>query len=164
VTLYFNEFNTEAGFDLLKIYDLQTQQVLAEYSGTYESGVPDPVTSPSGKMFLTFSTNSMNTAPGWVAYYESNLVNIAENEQNKNLIIFPNPTSGYLNIRNSDKDHPVVKLNLYDPTGRLVYTSLCNFDGKEPVYIDLRHISPGIYILSAFAEDGDAEFHRIIKD
>jgi len=93
VTLFFTEFETEAGFDLLKIYDLQTQQLLAEYSGTYPGGVPDPVTSPSGKMFLTWTTNSMNTAPGWTAYYESNLVDIKENEPQQKLKVFPNPST-----------------------------------------------------------------------
>ena len=38
VTIYFSEFETEAGFDLLKIYDLQSQQLLAEYSGSYSPG------------------------------------------------------------------------------------------------------------------------------
>ena len=42
VTLYFTEFETEEGFDFLKIYDLQTQQLIAEYSGSYSPGVPDP--------------------------------------------------------------------------------------------------------------------------
>jgi len=65
VTLYFTEFETEEGFDFLKIYDLQTQQLIAEYSGSYSPGVPDPVTSPSVKCFLTFNSGTSGTAPGW---------------------------------------------------------------------------------------------------
>ncbi len=99
VTLYFTEFETEAGFDFLKIYDMQSQQVLAEYSGSYSPGLPDPVTSPSGKMFLVFSTNYSVTAPGWNAYYESNLVNVPEISETGKLLVFPNPSDGLLTIQ-----------------------------------------------------------------
>jgi hypothetical protein len=162
VTLYFTEFETEAGFDLLKVYDLQTQQVIAEYSGSYSPGLPDPVTSPSGKMFLAFSTNSTNTAPGWDAYYESNLVNIAEQQEKDGLVIFPNPTDGFLNIRNKNYSESLVKINLADLSGRQAYSSEVDLPGGKQIRIDLRHLSSGIYILSAGSEMSPLEYHKII--
>ena len=91
VTLYFTEFATEEGFDFLKIYDLATSQVIAELTGSYPNGVPDPVTSPSGKMFIAFSTNYSGTAEGWSAYYETDLVDVPEMQSQDNIMIYPNP-------------------------------------------------------------------------
>jgi hypothetical protein len=164
VTLYFNEFATEAGFDILKIYDLQTGQLLVEYSGTYESGVPDPVTSPSGKMFLTFNTNSVNTAQGWEAYYESNLVKINEPEENKELLVFPNPTGAYLNIQFKMNPPTPVRINLTDLSGRNVYSSDFHLSAQDQVSIDISDLSPGIYLMSCQTSEGKTEYHRVIKD
>ncbi len=49
-TISFNYFDTEDGKDLLKVYDLQSQQLLASLSG---NTIPDPITSNSGKFILS---------------------------------------------------------------------------------------------------------------
>jgi hypothetical protein len=164
VTLYFNSFETEAGFDILKVYDLQTQQVLAEYSGTYESGVPDPVTSPSGKMFLSFSTNSMNTGAGWEAYFESNLVGIDENPVMNELVIFPNPAGEFLHIQCRANASLNLNIELTDLSGRTVFSSEAHFSAEKTVQIDIKDFSPGIYILRTLNSEGKAEYHKIIKE
>jgi hypothetical protein len=164
VTLYFTEFSTETGFDLLKIYDLQTQQVIAEYSGTYPGGVPDPVTSPSGKMFITFTTNSVNTAPGWEAYFESNLVHIDVLPESKNLLIYPNPTDDFLNIKFGNNVLYPLRICLTDLSGRKVYTSEFSQSSNMTVNISLNHLSPGIYLLEVIMGDGKAEYLKVIKD
>ena len=63
ITIYFIEFNTEEEFDPVKIFDGKT--LIAVLSG---NEIPDPITAYSGSMFLTFTTNSTVTAPGWEAY------------------------------------------------------------------------------------------------
>ncbi|HSG68324.1 MAG TPA: C10 family peptidase, partial [Bacteroidales bacterium] len=75
ITLHFTTFDTEAEFDKVKVYDPATQELLAELSG---NELPGPISSPSGKLFITFSTNYTNTAPGWEAWYETDLVGIEE--------------------------------------------------------------------------------------
>ncbi|MBM3436972.1 MAG: hypothetical protein FJY07_12235, partial [Bacteroidetes bacterium] len=58
LTITFTEFNTEANTDLVKIYDASNNQLLATYSGEYTSGnMPDPITIPSGKLFMTFQSD-----------------------------------------------------------------------------------------------------------
>jgi hypothetical protein len=162
VTLFFEEFETEEGSDILKIYDLQTQQLLAEYSGIYESGVPDPVTSPSGKMFITFNTNQTNTAPGWTAYYESNLVNIDETIDNTAILIFPNPTDGMITVKQTPTRGGPVKLSITDLAGRLVYS--CRIEEMQvPSFnIDLRHLIPGIYVMKSEDETGVTHYNKVI--
>jgi hypothetical protein len=164
VTLYFTEFETENETDILTIYDLQTQEVLAEYSGTYESGVPEPVTSPSGKMFLSFSTNSTNTAPGWTAYYESNLVGIEEPVNLNNLLIFPNPAKEQIIIMSRTEESSIFYLKISDLSGRTVFTSLPGQIFEKSIRVDLSNFLPGIYILAARTSNGNTEFHKIVKD
>jgi hypothetical protein len=161
VTLYFMEFESEPANDVLKIYDLQTQQLLAEYSGSYESGVPDPVTSPSGKLFLTFSTNYMTTAPGWKAYYESGFVGLDENIDQHFIEIYPNPADELLTIqfiRNMDAS---VRLRMTDLSGREVLREVYR-EKSGPITIDLHSLTSGIYILDASTDAGDHDHHKII--
>jgi hypothetical protein len=161
VTLYFTEFETEAGFDFLRIYDMQSQQLLAEYSGSYAPGLPDPVTSPSGKLFLVFSTNYSVTAPGWKAYYESILVNLPEVGATGDLQIFPNPTDGLFAIQLNNFSGPDLKLSLTDLSGRIIFSKdIPAASGK--MNMDLRNLSPGIYILNSENGKGSHEYHKII--
>lgn len=163
VTLFFTEFTTEAGYDILKIYDLQTQELLAEYSGTYEGGVPDPVVSTSGKLFLTWNTNSINTAPGWEAFYESNLVGVDESEFLSVIKIFPNPTDDYLTIFFRDNEKFSRSVKVTDLSGRVVFY-LSNMPvEKQHLSIDIRDFAPGVYILEV-NDSKRNEVYKIIKN
>lgn len=162
VTLYFTEFETEGGFDLLKIFDLQSQQLLAEYSGSYSPGVPDPVTSPSGKMFIAFSTSPYMTDSGWEAYYESNLVNVPEPVTESNVKVFPNPTTGRLTLAWKEPAGIAKDITLADLSGRVVlYDRIQPGPGKQ-IHFEFGHLLPGIYILCAQSENGSAEYHKIV--
>jgi len=153
VTLYFDEFETEEGFDFLKIYDLATSQLIAELSGTYPNGVPEPVTSPSGKMFLAFSTNYSVTAGGWTAYYETDLVDIPENEQARELVIYPNPAGDYVLLELNGANEPGGKLSLIDLNGKVLFTRPVEFDGNNQTTLQLTRIKPGFYFLVLDLED-----------
>ena len=162
VTLYFDEFATEEGVDMLKIFDLQTSQLIAEYSGTYGSGVPDPVTSPSGKMFITFNSNLTNTAPGWTAYYESNLVGVSEISVPLPLYIYPNPADELLNITGRGLSGQDIILSLSDLSGRTVYTSTIAGSIDQQVQIDVSKLLPGIYLLETLIGDRQAHYNKVI--
>ncbi len=143
VKIYFTSFQTEAGHDVLKIYDLQTQQLLAEYSGDYSANPPEPVTSGSGKMLLIFSTNYSETAAGWNAYYESDAVGIDE-EAIRPVKIWPNPSYGTLNI--SATAGSEFTLEITDLAGRQVYRADLSGDLNT---ISLGHLAPGLYLYQA---------------
>ena len=161
VTLYFTEFETEPTYDFLKIYDMQSQQVLAEYSGSYSPNLPEPVASPSGKMFLIFSTNYSVTAPGWSAYYESNLVNLPEIKEPGKMLIFPNPTDGLVTIQLNNFSGPDLKLSLTDLSGRMIFKRDMPVT-NENISLDFRNLAPGVYILSSRNDQGSADYHKII--
>ncbi|WP_223033703.1 CUB domain-containing protein [Hanstruepera marina] len=68
VTVTFNSFNTEAGYDYLTVYDgpNSTYPSLGSYSGTT---IPGPFTSsdPSGALTFVFNSDGFTTAAGWNA-------------------------------------------------------------------------------------------------
>ena len=68
VTMNFSQFNTEAGYDLVTIYNGPSagSPSMGTYSG---AGIPGPFTStdPSGCLTLVFTSDFIFTYPGWTA-------------------------------------------------------------------------------------------------
>ncbi len=160
VTLYFEEFSTEEGMDILKVYDLQTQQLLAEYSGNYGSGVPDPVTSPSGKMFITFNTNTSVTASGWKAVYESNLVGMDDNDSPTRVLVYPNPASEYITIDLGSSSEKKVFVSLTDPAGRTILSGTYPTDNGR-IFMNVGDFTPGMYLVKVKAYNDTPYFSRL---
>ena len=69
VTVNFSAFNTEAGADLLKIYD-NNSATISSLIGTY-SGTTSPgsitATNPTGCLTFVFTSNGFTTASGWAS-------------------------------------------------------------------------------------------------
>lgn len=145
-TITFNYFETEAGKDFLKVYDLQTQQLLANLSG---NSLPGPITSNSGKFYLVFTSNNANRALGWEIFYTANNVGINENDDVfNNLSIYPNPAKEQLNISFVSKTSDQVEVSLVNMTGIVVHSE--TILSKSTVFsnsIDLTSLAKGIYIL-----------------
>lgn len=68
ITLDFTSFDTEQGFDQVRVYDgtSATAPLIGAYSG---NTIPTPITSSGGAMFVTFTTDVSATAAGWDAIY-----------------------------------------------------------------------------------------------
>ncbi len=68
VTLIFNSFHTEAGFDYVKVYDGSTTSstLLGNFDGT---NLPPTLTSSSGSMLIHFTSDGGVTDDGWSATY-----------------------------------------------------------------------------------------------
>jgi len=68
ITLTFTEFDTEYGFDYVKVYDgiNNMSPIIGEYSGQLSTF---SVTSSGGAMFIEFYSDEMITSGGWEAYY-----------------------------------------------------------------------------------------------
>jgi hypothetical protein len=146
LTVYFTAFNTEEEFDVVMIFDLETQELLAEYSGEI---VPDPVTSPSGRMFITFSTNYSVTAPGWDAYYETDLVGIDEQGSIKDFEIFPNPATNQVNLSWFSKNTGQATISISTMGGSSLVQKVFNVKtGQNHHNLDLSNMQKGIYLVS----------------
>ncbi len=165
LTLTFTGFDTEQGKDLVKIYDAGSSQLIATYSGTFEQGnLPDPVTSPSGKMMITFSTDGTITKQGWSADYSTPGVGIVTNDiDNSPVSIYPNPVSTILWLDFHNPKASVSDIRLYSASGQLFYTENYPnpvFSGK--LHIDFSQIPAGVYFLQV-NYSGYINYYKIIK-
>jgi len=70
ITLSFSSFNTEAGYDFVRVYNGATSSSvqLLEHSG---SDTPPSVVATSGAMYVVLSTDSSVAASGFVASYDA---------------------------------------------------------------------------------------------
>jgi hypothetical protein len=78
-------------------------------------------------------------------------VNGIEQTSAVNILVYPNPTTGVINV-SSDED---LKIEVCSITG----TSLGNYTGKQ---IDLSKLSNGMYILSMVGKDGLNKKEKIL--
>jgi len=142
VTLYFINFNTELNNDVLKVYN--GNQLIAELSG---SELPQPITAESGSMFLTFSTNATETAPGWEACYMANYVGYNEEVTKTEAMVFPNPVQNKLIISTPDCLANCI-VSIYTTTGYLLYQSdNYHITRSGHMEIDVSGLEKGVFVL-----------------
>ena len=72
VTLNFDTYNTESGYDFVTIYDGENANAtqLGRFSG---ASLPNQLVSTGNAMFVRFTTDGSVTASGWSARYTSNV-------------------------------------------------------------------------------------------
>ncbi|MCK4568671.1 MAG: C10 family peptidase [Bacteroidales bacterium] len=161
LTIYFTSFNTEETYDIVKVFDLETQELLAEFGGDI---TPDPVTSPSGRMFVTFSTNYTITAPGWEAYYETDLVKLEENLVKNSLLIFPNPAGDRVNLSWMADKNGEVRISITNMTGFVVLKKDFNEKaGNNSLRIDVSGLKAGIYLLE-MERGGERAYRKLVLE
>ena len=70
ITLNFSAFNTELGYDYVRVYDgtSSSAALLGSFSGT---SIPSSITSSGGSMFVQFTSDGSQQAAGWAANYTS---------------------------------------------------------------------------------------------
>ena len=154
-TLYFDNLDTEANTDVVKVYNLANQQLLATISG---NEIPDPIVSTSGKFFITFNTNSSNRGQGWKISYASSNVGLNETEKNTltNLNIYPNPASKQINLAFDAQNTTSVVVSLVNVAGMKVYSeTLTSFGGSYNQAINVTDFAKGIYFLNIRSENGN---------
>ncbi|MCD4746678.1 MAG: C10 family peptidase [Bacteroidales bacterium] len=166
LTVTFTSFDTEEDEDFVKIFDADNSQLLATYSGYYPpENLPAPVTSPSGEIFLTFSSNMGIRALGWELDYTVGNTGIEDNyDFFTDLMIFPNPTNNILNLSFAMNEMQSVHIKLSTVTGEVVYKENTeNVFGNYHNTIDLSGFSKGIYFLSLTNDNGTVNKKIIIK-
>lgn len=143
ITLYFNSFDTEEGFDNLKVYDGTT--LLGTFSG---DEIPDPLEAESGSMFITFNSNAWVNAPGWELYYTLDNVAVNETSSPEGLNIYPNPANEQINVTFKNTNDEMYSINLISITGKTVYTSNISDNNWVKTTVDVSNLPAGIYVLN----------------
>lgn len=161
VTIYFSEFNTETDKDRVLIYDLDSQELLAEYSGNYSSSNPPaPVTSYSGKMFVAFASNSSVTGTGWKANYTLGTTGISMTGiDNSDVRIFPNPASEQVQVEIAGGKQQNAELQLMNLTGQTVISR--SFEIPGSFKIDVSQLPRGVYLTKITTDEG-SRISRIV--
>jgi hypothetical protein len=152
VRLYFTKFQTEAGKDLIKIYNPATtpSTLLATYSGTQ---IPPSVYSPSGEMMLVFSSDQANAKDGWEAYYISGpTVGLEEGYKEPMLKLFPNPVNKTLTVEFAGA-RDLIEVKLYSAGGQLL-RRVSGLRGTTQIRLDVSALSEGYYYLRVQTKDG----------
>jgi hypothetical protein len=165
LTIYFRYFDTEPGADVLKIIDFGTQEMLAELSGHYEeNNPPSPVTAPSGKMYLIFSTNGSVTRNGWALTYPQSPVGIYEQSIGE-LRIDPNPAYDHFSIKFRNDISQYITVELLTLNGERVFRNAGReLPGVFHGYYNISSLPPGLYVLKITTEKASVTKKLIIAD
>ena len=161
-TIYFTAFDTEAGNDMVKVFDLDSQELLAEYSGNYNGGVPGPVTSPSGKMFVAFSTNNSEVHAGWEAYYVTSMVDINEaSDETGQIMVFPNPATNQINIDLSAFAEDKLQIEIFGMDGKMYLNERLSIETNSNIHpLDTEILPKGIYLIK-FIQRGKTQTKKL---
>ena len=96
LTLAFTSFDLEEGKDIIKVFSIPSNQVIATLTG---SEIPEPVVSESGKMLILFTSDGFNNFNGFDAEYYIDNVSAPNNDFVPNLSVFPNPAKSYTELK-----------------------------------------------------------------
>jgi hypothetical protein len=149
VTLYFTSFKTEPVNDIVRIYDYESQQILAEYSGDYSNNdLPDPVTAPSGKMFVMFVTNGSISDEGWSAFYANDPAGIGNTASLPEVTLYPNPASDIVTLRTAAKQAQQARIEILTIDGKTISSQSIRLKaGISENPVDISGIPSGIYLV-----------------
>jgi hypothetical protein len=91
-------------------------------------------------------------------------VGIDEYDFAASMTVYPNPTTGILNIQIANIGTPISEFLLYDIYGKLVgKVRLQNSNSTETAQIDLSELSNGIYFVKAVAEGKVVAVRKVVK-
>lgn len=159
ITLEFTEMNTEAGKDIITIYDVNSN-VLATYSG---NEIPEPLEVNKNLVLIAWSTNSTINGPGWALNYMIDGVGINELAY-ENLQVYPNPVTNELNVKFNLEKSSALTVRIINMSGQIVREETTqSFSGEFKSSFDLSNEAKGVYLLSIISDKGKVDKKIIVK-
>jgi hypothetical protein len=162
--LSFIEFKTEAGNDLLSVYDgtSTSDSLLGTFSG---STLPSTLISTKGAFLLVFVTNASVTDLGWKVKYDiTHAVSVQENTAASQFKVYPNPAHDVLNVAGDFKSAGNVKYTISNIIGAEVIKSELNVtEGYQNKSIDISQLKGGVYMISVESQNGKS-FSKFIVE
>jgi len=147
IKLSFDVFGTENNNDVVTVYDGDNTSapVLGTFSGTT---VPSLITSNTGKVLVTFTTNATGTASGWHASYTSTYPNYCSN-----LTSFTALSDTFSDGSGSNKYNPVTscRWRIMPPGATSITLSFSEFDlNSGSDVVEIYDVSSGNVLLTSY--------------
>ena len=162
LVLTVNKFNTEQDADKVLVYDLGTSALLATLSGPYTT-MPAPITSTTGGVMLMWASNNSVRGEGWEISY-SPMVGTEEITVFENLMIYPNPAHGQINLSFGVVKPQDIEVRINSVNGKTVFASQSDwFCGEYKQTIDVSSLSRGIYMLRIKSDLGTTTKKIVIQ-
>jgi hypothetical protein len=117
-----------------------TQQ---NFSGLYLQGSPAAPTVISLTNATTFPSLSAPPVDGTIYIFSRNISGVAQDLYNPAVSVYPNPTSGILNISGLPENHETATVRIFDMLGRAVLSETLKMQGS----VDLSQLNKGAYFL-----------------
>ena len=170
-TEYKDTMNLETGCYTLEIYDSDHDGLGFWYSNIPTSSGGEGETygflrlrKVGGSMIETFTTD-------WGHYLSYTFsvgygVGLEEEELNYDFNVYPNPSSGLLNLTINNFTGDRIELNVMNELGQNVYHDLITDNNPEGFWqkqIDLSHLPPGMYVVNVTSDDLTAS-KKIVLD
>ncbi|MBC8319511.1 MAG: C10 family peptidase [Bacteroidetes bacterium] len=159
-TLDFTAMATEEDLDNIRVYNGATGSLVGEFSG---HTLPDPIVIDANAVLLMWSTNSTIRDEGWSVDYNVDGVGFEETIV-ENLSIFPNPTTGLLNINFNAEKQRNINIKLISITGQVILDEEMNsVSGQYNNNFDISNNAKGIYLLSITTDNKKIDSKIVLK-
>jgi hypothetical protein len=159
--LHFTAFETEASVDYVKVYDLNTQALLGNFSG---NTIPPDTYAPTGAMYIEFRTSGSYNFDGWSAQYSTTGVGIKENGALSEIQVFPVPARNTLSIESGKEISENLLIILTSIEGKVVYKEYADiFSVNGNKTLDISKFAKGIYFL-AIEGTTEKKYFKVIID
>ena len=167
-TVTFNFKEAVVGFDISDI--IVGNGTVSNFKETATSTIwtADITPSNEGEVTVDVAGNSATDASGngnnAAEQFKINYVSTGINESTfgKNILVYPNPSNGIINLRIDNNDNNIISLSLIDITGRKVWQNkIAGLQINEPV--NLTSVGKGYYFLRISTQKATATKSIIIE-
>ena len=164
ITISFDNFNTEPVNDKVQVYNIKSNPPVLLKTLSGNLGTPSPITINSDEAMIMWSSNKTIRGAGWNATYTTPLASVPVKADFNNLMVYPNPTDGLLNIQFTMNETESVELDLLSMNGETMYSqALGNIKGYYTRQVDISSLAKGIYILRLVSNGGITNEKIVLK-
>ena len=148
ITLTFTSFEFATGGDYIAIYDGPDENApnIGFYNGT---ALPNggTITSSGGALTIKEVTNGFGSFPGFEASWSCFVSNDPTIDVFQNLRVYPNPTSGILNVIFDYEGTADLKVEVADLYGKVHKSMTDRAANRFETQMDVSNLAAGIYLL-----------------
>ena len=157
---YTQNFVSELGYDSVVTLHLTINPSVTE---VIEVTTPDSCYTWNGQDYCTSGTytQTLQTVHGCDSVVTMHLtITVGVNDYDGfDFKVYPNPTTGVVNVQITNPNSPVTEFHVYDAYGKLIRVV-----DVQTVQIDLSHYASGVYFIKAVADGNVVAVRKVVKN